>query len=110
MVFAVKKILGELFPQLPFAQTTPAAATPPQLSGAPSQESQPADAKYNAVEGLANALYSDPNLTEKDINEIAEAISQRTKAKQQQPAPPQTAEKQSPVVNFYTGEEDGENV
>lgn len=107
LVFAVKKILGELFPQLPFAQAaTP--ATPPQLSGAPTQE-QPNDPKYSAVEVLANALYSDPNLTEKDVNEIALAISQRSKAKQQ-PAPSQTAEKQSPVVNFYTGEEDGENV
>ncbi len=111
LVFAVKKILGELFPQLPFAQTTPAATTPPQLSGAPSQESRPADAKYNAVEVLANALYADPNLTEKDINEISLAISQRVKAKEPQPAPSQTAEKQPPVVNFYTGEEDGyENV
>ncbi len=107
LVFAVKKILGELFPQLPFAQaTTP--ATPPQLSGAPTQE-QPNDPKYSAVEVLANALYSDPNLTEKDVNEIALAISQRSKAKQQ-PQTSQTAEKQSPVVNFYTGEEDGENV
>lgn len=107
LVFAVKKILGELFPQLPFAQA--ATATPPQLSGVPAQE-QPNDPKYNAVEGLANALYSDPNLTEKDINEIALAISQRSKVKQQ-PTPPQTAEKQSPVVNFYTGEEDSyENV
>lgn len=106
LTLAIKKILGEVFPQLPFAQAAP--ATPPQLSGATAQE-QPNDAKYNAVEGLANALYSDPNLTEKDINEIAEAISQRSKAKQQ-PAPSQTAEKQSQVVNFYTGEEDGENV
>ena len=106
LVFAVKKILGELFPQLPFAQAAP--ATPPQLSGAPAQE-QPNDPKYSAVEVLANALYSDPNLTEKDVNEIALAISQRSKAKQQPPLS-QTAEKQSPVVNFYTGEEDGENV
>ena len=106
LVFAVKKILGELFPQLPFAQA--ASAPPPQLSGAPAQE-QPNDPKYSAVEVLANALYSDPNLTEKDVNEIALAISQRSKAKQQPPSS-QTAEKQSPVVNFYTGEEDGENV
>lgn len=106
LTLAIKKILGEVFPQLPFAQATP--ATPPQLSGAQAQE-QPNDPKYNAVEGLANALYSDPNLTEKDINEIALAISQRSKAKQQ-PTPSQTAEKQSPVVNFYTGEEDGANV
>lgn len=106
LVFAVKKILGELFPQLPFAQA--ATTTPPQLSGAPAQE-RPNDPKYSAVEVLANALYSDPNLTDKDVNEIALAISQRSKAKQQ-PPPSQTAEKQSPVVNFYTGEEDGENV
>ncbi len=107
LVFAVKKILGELFPQLPFAQTTP-PATPPQLSGAPAQE-RPNDPKYSAVEVLANALYSDPNLTDKDVNEIALVISQRSKAKQQPPSS-QTAEKQSPVVNCYTGEEEGENV
>lgn len=109
LVFAVKKILGELFPQLPFAQAATPAASQPRLSGPQPDESRPTDAKYSAVEVLANALYQDENLTEKDINEIALAISQRSKAKQQ-PTPPQAAEKQSPVVNFYTGEEDGENV
>ena len=115
LVFAVKKILGELFPQLPFAQaaaTTPAAQ--PQLAGAAAEPTQNnVDPKYSAVEILANSLYENPNLTEKDINEIAKAISQRSKAKEQQPAPsaPSETATQPTVVNFYTGEEDSyENV
>ena len=90
LVFAVKKILGELFPQLPFAQaaaTTPAAQ--PQLAGAAAEPTQNnVDPKYRAVEILANSLYENPNLT----------------------APSETAA-QPTVVNFYTGEEDSyENV
>lgn len=114
LVFAVKKILGELFPQLPFAQAAATSAAQPQLAGAAQQEEhRPQDAKYSAVEVLANALYNDPNLTEKDINDIALAISQRGKAKEQQPAPsaPSETATQPTVVNFYTGEEDSyENV
>lgn len=114
LVYAVKKILGELFPQLPFGQAAATSAAQPQLAGAVQQEEhRPQDAKYSAVEVLANALYNDPNLTEKDINDIALAISQRGKAKEQQPsssAPSETAT-QPTVVNFYTGEEDSyENV
>lgn len=115
LVFAVKKILGELFPQLPFAQaaaTTPAAQ--PQLAGAAAEPMQNnVDPKYRAVEILANSLYENPNLTEKDINEIAKAISQRAKTKEQQPVPsaPSETATQPTVVNFYTGEEDSyENV
>ena len=114
LVFAVKKILGELFPQLPFAQAATASAAQPQLAGAAQQgEHRPQDAKYSAVEVLANALYNDPNLTEKDINDIALAISQQGKAKEQQPAPsaPSETATQPTVANFYTGEEDSyENV
>ena len=114
LVYAVKKILGELFPQLPFGQAAATSAAQPQLAGAAQQEEhRPQDAKYSAVEVLANALYNDPNLTEKDINDIALAISQRGKAKEQQPAPsaPSETATQPTVVNFYTGEEDGyENV
>ncbi len=110
LVFAVKKILGELFPQLPFAQT---ATPPPQLSGAaedPAQNNN-VDPKYRAVEILANSLYENPDLTKEDINNITQAINQRAKANEPQPAPSQAAQPQSPVVNFYTGEEDGyENV
>lgn len=114
LVYAVKKILGELFPQLPFGQAAATSAAQPQLAGAAQQEEhRPQDAKYSAVEVLANALYNDPNLTEKDINDIALAISQRGKAKEQQPAPsaPSETAAQPTVVNFYTGEEDSyENV
>lgn len=114
LVYAVKKILGELFPQLPFGQAAATSAAQPQLAGTAQQEEhRPQDAKYSAVEVLANALYNDPNLTEKDINDIALAISQRGKAKEQQPAPsaPSETATQPTVVNFYTGEEDSyENV
>lgn len=114
LVYAVKKILGELFPQLPFGQAAATSAAQPQLAGAAQQEEhRPQDAKYSAVEVLANALYNDPNLTEKDINDIALAISQRGKVKEQQPAPsaPSETATQPTVVNFYTGEEDSyENV
>lgn len=107
LTLAIKKILGEVFPQLPFAQAaTP--ATPPQLSGAtePAQDNN-VDPKYRAVEILANSLYENPNLTKEDIDQIAQAISQRAKAKKEPQPAPQTGQPQPPMVNFYTGEEDG---
>lgn len=114
LVYAVKKILGELFPQLPFGQAAATSAAQPQLAGAAAEPMQNnVDPKYRAVEILANSLYENPNLTEKDINEIAQAISQRSKTKEQQPAPsaPSETATQPTVVNFYTGEEDSyENV
>jgi len=78
LVFAVKKILGELFPALPFGQQ-PTAENQPQLSGAAAamKDETPHDPKYNAVERLANFLYVNENLSEKDINEITAAIEVR---------------------------------
>lgn len=77
LVFAVKKILGELFPNLPFGKAT---ATPqPQLAGTLPDEppSLPQDPKYKAVERLANFLYDNKDLTEKDITDITAAIESR---------------------------------
>lgn len=92
LVFAIKKILGELFPQLPFSQQ------PAQLSGAPAAmgDDTPQDPKYNAVEKLANYLYVNKDLSEKDINEITAAIEQR--AMQQHTTPP--AAQEPTVVQF----------
>ena len=107
LVMAVKKILGELFPQLPFGKTPP--QNPAQLSGAAAvmDDDAPHDPKYNAVERLANFLYANKNLSEKDINEITAAIEYRA----QQPthtAEPATA--QEPVTIQFPKEAGGENV
>ena len=80
LVFAVKKILAELFPD---------SAIVGALAGTQQQDEQPSlsdggrptDAKYSAVEALANAMYQDDNLTEKDVNDIALAIKQRAAMK-----------------------------
>lgn len=102
LVFAVKKILTELFPNLPLAQ-----AAQPQLSGAASaadDDEPPSDPKYRAVETLANSLYENPDLTERDIVEIATAIKNRAHRPTTQTAP------NEPTTQYYTGEEDGDNV
>lgn len=103
LVFAVKKILTELFPNLPLAQ-----AAQPQLSGAASaadDDEPPSDPKYRAVETLANSLYENPDLTERDIVEIATAIKNRAHRPTTQTAPNEPT-----TTQYYTGEEDGDNV
>lgn len=104
LVFAIKKILGELFPALPFGKAAAQPQPPAQLAGA--DDSRPADPKYSAVENLANAMYLDKNLTENDVNEIALAIRQRSLLKNNQPTPPP----QVPRVVQFPGREDGQNV
>ena len=93
LVMAVKKILGELFPALPFNK---AEAQPATLSGA--DTSRPTDPKYGAVEALANAMYQDPALTEQDVNEIALAIKQRAAMKHN--TPPQRPQEEATVIEF----------
>ena len=93
LVMAVKKILGELFPALPFNK---AEAQPATLLGA--DTSRPTDPKYGAVEALANAMYQDPALTEQDVNEIALAIKQRAAMKHN--TPPQRPQEEATVIEF----------
>lgn len=74
LVFAAKKILGELFPGLKATATAP--ATPAQLGAAEPAPEQPThDPKYNAIERLANALYENPNINENDIQSIIDKIN-----------------------------------
>lgn len=80
LVFAVKKILAELFPGF-----MPGTAKPQQLgevavSSQPTE--QPTDAKYKAVEKLANFLYDNNKITEAQIDNITQSISANLAAKQ----------------------------
>lgn len=104
LVFAVKKILAELFPNLPFAQGAQS-----QLSGAAQTDSEPpSDPKYRAVESLATSLYENPNLTEKDIVDITATINSHA----HRPSQPtvQTAQEEPITVKFPGGEDGGDNV
>lgn len=71
LVFAGKKILGELFPGL--------GAQQPALEGTQeaTQEAKPTpeqSAKYQAVSRLATMLYESPNVTEAQINGLTKSI------------------------------------
>lgn len=76
LVFAGKKILGELFPGLGVMQDNQAAAA--ALEGAPAQTAEAAtpeqSAKYQAVSRLATMLYESPNVTEAQINGLTKSI------------------------------------
>jgi hypothetical protein len=68
LVFAIKKILGELFPGLKMLKTTP-ETTPPQLAGI-KEEPEPTDPKYKAVEKLAGILYENPKITASQVENL----------------------------------------
>lgn len=75
LVFAVKKILAELFPNLPSNTSTPPAA----LDGADGnvEEVNHVDTtspKFKEVEKLANMLYEDNNVTAGDVEQIRKYI------------------------------------
>lgn len=70
LIFALKKIAAEFFPQLK-QQAAPAAA----LQGVNTPKEQaptvdPTDGKYKAVEELATRLYDNPNIKESDIRDM----------------------------------------
>lgn len=76
LVFAGKKILGELFPAFNAISSNQAA-----LEGAPEQTATPEpqttpeqSAKYQAVSRLATMLYESPNVTEAQINGLTKSI------------------------------------
>lgn len=77
LVFAIKKILVELFPNLPFAQQQPAA-----LAGTTGEETKIEDVKhvnvtspkYKAIERFANMLYENNNITVADVEKLNETI------------------------------------
>lgn len=80
LVFAVKKILAELFPGF-----MPGTAKPQQLGevAVSSQlTEQQTDAKYKAVEKLANFLYDNDKITEAQIDNLTKSISANLAAKQ----------------------------
>ena len=78
LVFAGKKILGELFPGFGAMQ-----GSQPALEGAPEQTAEAApetNAKYQAVTRLANMLYESPEISETQIDGLTKSIeSQLTK-------------------------------
>lgn len=93
LVFAVKRILGELFPQLPFGnqggaiQSAPAQA---QLAGAAEDDEDPEEQtpKYKAVEALAEMLYNNKTITAEAVNALTRSLSEElNKKKQPQPQP-----------------------
>ncbi len=97
LVFAIKKILGELFPALPFGNSAPA-----QSLGAPDQDQAPQDEKYKAVEHLANYLYENKDFDANDISDITSAIAARGIKTTSQPTQPT---QQGTVVQFSSGQE-----
>lgn len=81
LVFAGKKILGELFPGLGLLQQngqTAALEGAPEGTAAPAQTPEQA-AKYNAVSRLATMLYESKNISEKQIESLTTTIENQLK-------------------------------
>lgn len=87
LVFAIKKILAELFPG--FAAKVAPTEGPKQLSGVAEAkvEEQQRDDKYKAVEKLAGMLYDNKKVTEAEVEILTKRIEQHlnniSKPKQQ---------------------------
>lgn len=81
LVFAIKKILGELFPGLKMLKATTPETTPPQLAGI-KEEPAPTDPKYKAVEKLAGILYENQKITAEQVENLINTMQTK----------PQTAE------------------
>lgn len=91
LVFAVKKILAELFPDSALVGALAGTSQPAQIeeSGVMNAAAVENPQKYKAVESLATMLYEDDKVTEADVAQITEAIKARLN---------------------HTGAEDGNNV
>ena len=91
LVFAVKKILAELFPDSTLVGALAGTSQQPQIeeSGVMTAQAVENPQKYKAVESLATMLYEDEKVTEADVAQITEAIKARLD---------------------HTGAEDGKNV
>ena len=87
LVFAIKKILGELFPNLKLSNAAAESAknismTAGQLSGPETpKQSQPMTGKEKAVSSLADFLFENPNINEKDVNVIMTEIKKTLERK-----------------------------
>lgn len=81
LVFAIKKILGELFPGLKMLKALTPETTPPQLAGI-KEEPAPTDPKYKAVEKLAGILYENQKITAEQVENLINTMQTK----------PQTAE------------------
>lgn len=80
LVFAIKKLLAELFPASPIAGalagTAPATISeePGVMNGTATTDPEPQTPKYKAIEGLASMLYEDNRITEDDVTKIENLI------------------------------------
>lgn len=87
LVFAIKKILGELFPNLKLSNAAAESAknismTAGQLSGPETpKQPQPMTGKEKAVSSLADFLFENPNINEKDVNVIMTEIKKTLERK-----------------------------
>lgn len=79
LVFAIKKILGELFPGLKMLKTSP-ETTPPQLAGVKEPEPEPSNPKYKAVEKLAGILYDNPKVTAEQVENLINTMQTKQPA------------------------------
>ena len=99
LVFAIKKLLAELFPASPIAGALAGTGTPPAeisneaaaMDGTATNDPE-RSGKYKAVEGLASMLYEDSRVTEGDVAKIQALIQAQLDKNQNQ-----------------SGEEDAEN-
>lgn len=87
LVFAIKKILAELFPGAFPAGATVTANTQQQLAGTPETEQQQPDAKEIEINKLCNLLYNNPKVTPAEITQLTRGISNHLNKVNQQQAP-----------------------
>lgn len=76
LVFALKKLLAEVFPNSPVVGALAGTPQQPQTEAASVMGDDEAEAtpKFKAVEGLANMLYEDSRVTEADVAKIQDLI------------------------------------
>lgn len=85
LVFAIKKIVAELFPGAFPAGASVTANTQQQLAGTPEAEQQQPDAKEIEINKLCNLLYNNPKVTPGEISQLTRGITNHlNKVNQQQ--------------------------
>lgn len=75
LVFAIKKILAELFPGAFPAGATVTATTQQQLEGTPEATPAQPDAKEIEINKLCNLLYNNPKVTPEEIKQLTGGIT-----------------------------------
>lgn len=95
--FAFKRILGEIFPQLPFNGSAPQQQQA-QLAGADEpddDDAEEATPKYIAVEKLAKLIYENPLVTDREVDKFRETLQAEfdKRRAEQQPSAQEGGEK-----------------